>query len=295
MAVSSMTGYASIDGMSHHIAFVWELRSVNGKGLDVRLRLPNGFEALEPICRKQCSEFFSRGNFQISLSIKEQSGGTQLVVNQAALDQVTEIAIQLAKNGQLQPASIDGLLNIKGVLQEQKIEPDDHVRAEMRRAVEDGYVAALKALRIARQEEGAALADILLAHITQISGLVDQLVYDSSRTPKAIRERLSQQVSALLGNTSTLDEARLHQEAALLATKADLQEEIDRLLSHVVSAKELIRKGGPIGRHLDFLAQEFNRESNTICSKSNAPSVTQLGLDLKVLIDQFREQIQNVE
>lgn len=295
MAVSSMTGYASVDGMCHHIAFLWELRSVNGKGLDVRLRLPNGFEALEQTCRKKCAETFKRGNLQISLSISEQISMSQLAVNETALEQVTQIAARLAAQGQLQAASIDGVLSIKGVLQEQKIEPDETVRAEIMSAVENGYLTALKSLQQAREEEGAALADILSAQIAKISVLVDQLVQDPSRTPAAIRAKLEQQVAALLDSTSKLDEARLHQEAALLATKADLQEEIDRLQSHVSSVNELIRKGGPIGRHLDFLAQEFNRESNTVCSKSNAPSVTQIGLDLKVLIDQFREQIQNVE
>lgn len=295
MAVSSMTGYASVDGMCHHIAFLWELRSVNGKGLDVRLRLPNGFEALEQTCRKKCAEYFKRGNFQISLTINEQTSMSQLTVNETALEQVTQIAARLAAQGQFQPASIDGLLSIKGVLQEHKIEPDETVLQDIMQAVEDGYVDALKALRHAREEEGAALADILSAHITKISALVDQLIFDPSRSPDAIRARLEQQVAALLDSTSKLDAARLHQEAALLATKADLQEEIDRLQSHVVSANELMKKAGPIGRHLDFLAQEFNRESNTVCSKSNAPSVTQIGLDLKVLIDQFREQIQNVE
>jgi uncharacterized protein (TIGR00255 family) len=295
MAVCSMTGYASSDGICHDVAWVWELRSVNGKGLDVRIRMPQGFEALEQTLRQDCSDVLTRGNLQISLSIKEQGQSSELVFNEAALESVVKLSQQLSERFDVTKASVDGILNIRGVMEEQKIERSAQVQQELVDAVQTGFKDALTWLVQARQSEGAALADVLRGQFKQIAELVQKVIADPSRSQDAIKLKLKTQVQSLLEAHSGFDDERLYTEAAILATKADLQEEIDRLLAHIDAANALLNEGGPIGRRLDFLAQEFNRETNTVCSKSNAASVTEIGLDLKILIDQFREQIQNVE
>jgi uncharacterized protein (TIGR00255 family) len=294
MAVCSMTGYASSDGVCSNVAWMWELRAVNGKGLDVRMRIPSGFEGLEQKMRAKCTDVLTRGNLQISLTVKEQGASTELVVNQSALDSVIKISKDLEEKGFDRP-STDGILAIRGVLEERHVERSEDEQSELLAAIEQGFIEALNGLITARKAEGKALADVLLGQVSQISQLVQRVIADPSRSQEAIKERLQNQVKNLIDSNSNFDEERLYVEAAILATKADLQEEIDRLLAHIVSANSLIHEGDPIGRRLDFLAQEFNRECNTICSKSNAANVTAIGLELKVLVDQFREQIQNVE
>lgn len=294
MAVSSMTGFASADGMSDNAAWLWEIRSVNGKGLDIRLRLPSGYEALETKVRAACAETLKRGNVQISLSLKEQHSA-ELVVNQAALDQVMNIASKLSENSNIEKASVDGILNVRGVLEERQIERSQEAKDALTADMETSFTQCLKALATARQSEGASLTSVLLGQMRQVALKVNAIIADPSRSQEAIRTRLKEQVRNLLETSSDFDEDRLHMEAAILATKADLQEELDRLVAHVDAAKNLIDEGGAVGRRLDFLAQEFNRECNTVCSKSNTGAVTAMGLDLKVIIDQFREQIQNVE
>ena len=294
MTVCSMTGYASSDGVCSNVAWMWELRAVNGKGLDVRMRIPSGFEGLEQKMRAKCTDVLTRGNLQISLTVKEQGASTELVVNQSALDSVIKISKDLEEKGFDRP-STDGILAIRGVLEERHVERSEDEQSELLAAIEQGFIEALNGLITARKAEGKALADVLLGQVSQISQLVQRVIADPSRSQEAIKERLQNQVKNLIDSNSNFDEERLYVEAAILATKADLQEEIDRLLAHIVSANSLIHEGDPIGRRLDFLAQEFNRECNTICSKSNAANVTAIGLELKVLVDQFREQIQNVE
>jgi uncharacterized protein (TIGR00255 family) len=289
-----MTGYASSDGVCSNVAWMWELRAVNGKGLDVRMRIPSGFEGLEQKMRAKCTDVLTRGNLQISLTVKEQGASTELVVNQSALDSVIKISKDLEEKGFDRP-STDGILAIRGVLEERHVERSEDEQSELLAAIEQGFIEALNGLITARKAEGKALADVLLGQVSQISQLVQRVIADPSRSQEAIKERLQNQVKNLIDSNSNFDEERLYVEAAILATKADLQEEIDRLLAHIVSANSLIHEGDPIGRRLDFLAQEFNRECNTICSKSNAANVTAIGLELKVLVDQFREQIQNVE
>lgn len=294
MAVCSMTGYASSDGVCSNVAWMWELRAVNGKGLDVRMRIPSGFEGLEQKMRSKCADVLTRGNLQISLTAKEQGAATELVVNKSALDSVIKISKDLEAKGFDKP-STDGILGIRGVLEERHVERSQDEQSALLTAIEQGFITALDGLIVARKAEGKALADVLQSQVSQVSQLVQKVIADPSRSQDAIKERLQNQVQNLIDSNSKFDEERLYVEAAILATKADLQEEIDRLLAHIVSANSLIDGGGPIGRRLDFLAQEFNRECNTICSKSNAANVTAIGLELKVLVDQFREQIQNVE
>lgn len=295
MTLQSMTGFARVEGTSGRTRWAWELRSVNGKGLDVRLRLPPGLEALEADVRRLAGEAFSRGNLQIGLATSVSEAQVEAVVNQGALAAVLALRDQLAGTIDPAPLKLDTLLSVRGIVDFREAEESEAERATRDADIRTGLAEAIRRLADMRRKEGAALADVLLGQVARIEALTAAVEADPSRSVAAIAERLSAQVATLMQGTTALDRDRLHQEAALLATKADLREEIDRLKAHVRAARELIAEGGPIGRKLDFLAQEFNRESNTICSKSNAAQVTAAGIELKVVIDQFREQVQNLE
>lgn len=295
MAIQSMTGFARHEGEAEDCRFVWELRSVNGKGLDVRLRLPQGHEALEQPVRKAAAAAFSRGNLQISLSVSATGAAVQAVVNEAALEAVIALVNQLGDRIDARRPALDGLLNIKGVLEFRDAEVSAETRIARDQSILDGFMTAVADLKSMRLSEGGALGRVLGDQLDSIQTLTLAVEADPSRSPEAIRTRLADQVASLMDASAGLDRDRLHMEAALLATKADLREEIDRLKAHVEAARALLGSDGAAGRRLDFLAQEFNRETNTICSKSNAAPVTAIGLDLKVVIDQFREQVQNLE
>ncbi|WP_417425951.1 YicC/YloC family endoribonuclease [Hoeflea sp.] len=295
MAIQSMTGFARHEGEAEGCRFVWELRSVNGKGLDIRLRLPSGFEALEQPVRKAAAGVLARGNVQVVLSVNATTATTEAVVNEAALEAVIALLERLGDRIDARKPALDGILNIRGVLEFRDPELSDADRTARDQAVLAGFTKALEELVSVRRGEGAALARVLGDQIDRIEALALAVEADPSRSPEAIRTRLADQIAALMDTGAGLDRDRLHMEAALIATKADVREEIDRLKAHVEAARALLAISGGAGRRLDFLAQEFNRETNTICSKSNAASVTAMGLDLKVLIDQFREQVQNLE
>lgn len=295
MTLQSMTGFSRVEGTSGRTRWAWEFRSVNGKGLDLRLRLPPGLEALEADVRRLAGEAFSRGNLQIGLATSVSEAQVEAVVNQGALAAVLALRDQLAGTIDPAPLKLDTLLSVRGIVDFREAEESEAERATRDADIRTGLAEAIRCLVDMRRKEGAALAAVLLAQVARIETLTATVEADPSRSVSAIAERLSAQVAMLMQGTTALDRDRLHQEAALLATKADLREEIDRLKAHVRAARELIAEGGPIGRKLDFLAQEFNRESNTICSKSNAAQVTAAGIELKVVIDQFREQVQNLE
>ncbi|MFS8044870.1 YicC/YloC family endoribonuclease [Rhizobium sp. BR 314] len=295
MALQSMTGFARREGTSGRGRWAWELRSVNGKGLDVRLRLPQGLERLETDVRKLISDRFSRGNLQVGLSLSVEDSRVEVVVNQDALAAVLALRDQLTGVIDPAPLRLDSLMAVRGLVEFKEAEESEEALAARDADIMAGLTAALGDLCDMRGGEGQALGQILLGHVATIETLTDTVERDPSRSPQEIAGRLATQVSMLLEGSAGLDRDRLHAEAALLATKADLREEIDRLKAHVAAARDLISKGGPVGRKLDFLAQEFNRESNTICSKSNAAAVTAAGIELKVVIDQFREQVQNLE
>lgn len=297
MALQSMTGFAraaatSVDGAT----LAWELRSVNGKTLELRFRLPPGLERLEPAARQLAAKRFARGNIQATLTLAHAAGlARPPIVNEAFLKDLAGLAKRLEEHFGAARASADGLLALRGVL-----EVPDAVEANEERAVRDetalrALEAALAELELARSSEGEALSGLLSGHLDAIDTLVRRAEADPSREPGVIRERLAEQVRQLLEVGAGIDESRLAMEAAFLATKADIREEIDRLSAHIASARALLAAGGPVGRKLDFLSQEFNRESNTLCSKSNAASVTAIGLELKAVVDQFREQVQNLE
>ena len=295
MALQSMTGFARATGESAGGAISWELRSVNGKGLDVRLRLPAGFDRLEMPVRQALQRRFARGNLQGTLNLVRTGSATQPVINEDFLKDVAELAKRLEKQFGCAPASADGLLALRGVFDVPEATDDPAMLPDLDKAIIATLDQAMDGLEAARRQEGAALGEVLSAHVDTIERLTLAAEADPSREPAAIRERLAAQVKLLLEASPGFDEQRLTSEAALLATKADIREEIDRLKTHVASARSLLAGGGAVGRKLDFLSQEFNRESNTLCSKSNAAAVTAIGLELKAVIDQFREQVQNLE
>nr|WP_250812835.1 YicC/YloC family endoribonuclease [Neorhizobium tomejilense] len=295
MTLQSMTGFARSEGTSGRNRYAWELRSVNGKGLDIRLRLPPGLERLEPDVRRLITEKFSRGNLQATLTLTVAETKVEAVLNRDALAAVLALRAELGDLVDPSPLRLDTLMGIRGLVDIREAEEDEETVAARDIAILGSLDEAIGHLQRMREGEGMALAAVLKGQVARIAELAQVVETDPSRTPEEIARKLSFQLAAVLQEAPTLDRDRLHAEAALLATKADLREEIDRLKAHVAAAGELIDKGGPVGRRLDFLAQEFNRESNTICSKSNSAAVTSAGIELKVVIDQFREQVQNLE
>jgi uncharacterized protein (TIGR00255 family) len=295
MALKSMTGFARTDGAIGPTSWHWEVRSVNGRGLDLRLRLPPGYEGLEARIRETVSKRIARGSVTINLNVRRSEGGTQIKLNEAALRQVLAALDGLKGRIELAPPSAEALLGIKGVLE--VVEPEEsEAETEARTAAMlAGLGEALDAMVRARAAEGRHLEAVLLQQLASIDRLVAAIEAAPARTPEAIRQRLREQVGRLLEAGATLDEGRLYQEAAMLATRADVAEELKRLAAHIAAARELIVSLEPAGRRFDFLAQEFNREANTVCSKSIDPETTRAGLELKAVIDQMREQVQNIE
>lgn len=294
--INSMTGFARESGATQGVTWAWELKSVNGRGLDVRVRAPAGYEAIGEEARKAVSGVVARGTVNLSLMV--QRGGDAKAmprINAEALTAAHRDAMALAGALGLSPPSMDALLQLRGVVE--AAEPDTLPSAELTAGIGAGALKAASALAAARREEGAALRRILEGQIDRVELLVRQVADHPARTSEAIRARLQEQVKALLdgANAPGFDHVRLHQEAALLATRADVREEIDRLMAHVAAVRSLLAEGGPIGRKLDFLAQEFGRESSTLCAKANHVELSRVGLELRTVIDQFREQVQNVE
>jgi uncharacterized protein (TIGR00255 family) len=296
MTLQSMTGFARREGSCGRHRFVWELRSVNGKSLDIRFRLPSGMDRLEADFRRSAAARLARGNVQASLTLSTNEPRPMVpVVNDAALAAVIVLAERLSERLDVTPPTVDGLLALRGVLDMQEQEENEAERRLLEDAVSEAFEAALGDLVAMRCSEGAALRTVLLGHVDAIARLTQAVEADPSRRPETIQARLRQQLAMIMEAGAGMDPQRLYAEVALLAAKADLREEIDRLTAHVAAARALLSGQDAVGRRLDFLAQEFNRETNTICSKSNAAAVTALGLDLKVVIDQFREQVQNLE
>ncbi len=290
-----MTGYARAQGGVPGIGFSVEIRSVNARGLDLRMRLTPGYDALEPEIRRRVSKALNRGSVTVNLNIEREGEDGRVVINHAALDAVLGALREVASRIEAAPPTLDGILALKGVLEQHDAPLDADAEERLQAAVLEAVDAALADLKVARQAEGRALEAILSGQIDEIARLRDLAEAHPGRSRDAILGRLREQIAELSAAGSGLSEDRLLQEALLLATKADIREELDRLAAHVASARSLLREGGPAGRKLDFLSQEFNREANTLCSKSNAVELTAIGLDLKAVIDQFREQVQNLE
>ncbi len=291
--LSSMTGFARSEGGLPGLSWSWEIKSVNGKNLDLRCRLPPGTDSLESKLRPLAQARFQRGSLQVFLTLDRSENQPLLRVNQAVLDAHLAACQALVARGAA-PPSADGLLALRGVLE--TAEPEQSLDLEARdAALLADFEAALEGLAEARRAEGARLAEILHERLDHLVALVTEAEGSATAQPAALRARLKRQVAELLEASPALSEERLAQEAALLAVKADVREEIERLQAHIASARKLLQQGRGVGRKLDFLCQELNREANTLCSKAQDIALTEVGLAMKSTIDQFREQVQNVE
>jgi uncharacterized protein (TIGR00255 family) len=295
MVLNSMTGFARLDGGGELLRWTWEIRSVNGKGFDVRIRLPAGFERLEPSVRERCAARLARGNVQVALSTNAETAGQRFTINEDVLAKVIDAMERIGRKITVQPPTLDGILALRGVVEMEDAVADEAARQAVDAELLTGLDAALDDLVAMREREGAAIGALLATRLDEMAGLTGQADASPSRAPETIRARLAEQVATLLDAAPALDPDRLHQEAVILATKADIREELDRLHAHADAARDLLAKGGAVGRRLDFLAQEFNREVNTLCAKSNDRALTAIGLDMKAVVDQMREQIQNLE
>ncbi|MEI9991563.1 MAG: YicC/YloC family endoribonuclease [Rhizomicrobium sp.] len=295
MSIVSMTGFAEAHGSRDGTRWRWEVKSVNGRGLDVRLRTPQGFDGLEAAARTLAGERFKRGSLQAALTFELGESARGLRVDPAALASAIRIAREVAAETGLAPARIDGILALKGVIvQDDVIPADERERGARDAAILETLATALDALARARATEGHKLLAVLTGQIDEIARLTGEARALAAAQPAALRDKLAAQIKDMLAG-GTLSDDRLAQEVALLAVKADIREELDRLSAHVQEARALLASGEAVGRKIDFLAQEFNREANTLCSKSSDIALTRLGLALKAVIDQFREQAQNVE
>jgi uncharacterized protein (TIGR00255 family) len=295
MTVASMTGFAESAGGHGSLRWRWEAKSVNGRSLDMRLRTPPGYDGLEPPARRLAGERFQRGSFQISLTVETEAAARGLSIDAAALASAVKIAREVAAETGMAPARVDGILALKGVIvQDEGVVLDEQTRGARDAAILESLAAALDLLAKARGNEGAKLAALMNAQIGEIERLTREAAALAAAQPEALKARLSAQLAELMAGAQVAPD-RLAQEVALLATRADVREELDRLTAHVQDARALMAQGKGVGRKLDFLAQEFNREANTLCSKSSDIALTRIGLALKAVIDQFREQSQNVE
>jgi uncharacterized protein (TIGR00255 family) len=295
MTLSSMTGFAQGSGEKSGLHWQWEIKSVNGKALDIRCRLPPGFEALEAVARTTLSQYIKRGNLQVSLTTTGATTLETVIVNESVLEQVVAIAEKLRDRIGGVPLSAEALMGLRGVLE--VVQPSQS-EADIAARLVDVTVSLGKvavALNTSRREEGKRLAGVINAQLEKIENLTIAARDCPARSSEAIRARLKEQVARLLDTGATFDPDRLHQEAVMIATRADIQEEIDRLFAHIEAARALITSPEPAGRKFDFLAQEFNREANTLCSKAFDKTLTAIGLDMKTTIDQMREQVQNIE
>jgi uncharacterized protein (TIGR00255 family) len=295
MTIKSMTGFARADGTAGPVSWHWELRSVNGRGLDIRLRVPPGFEALEPRIREAVAKRISRGSVTVNLSVKRTHGQSEIRLNETALKQVLAAVETLRATAPVAAPSAEALLNVRGVLELVEPEESEAETAQRTEAMLASLDAALEGMVRARADEGGHLKAIVVRQLAEIERLVEAVEGLPARAPAAIRQRLKEQLARLVEAGTSLDETRLYQEAALLAARSDVEEELKRLTAHVAAARQLLGAEEPAGRRLDFLAQEFNREANTLCSKAADADTTRAGLELKAVIDQMREQVQNIE
>ena len=295
MAISSMTGFARASGSLGGDSWSWEIRSVNSRGLDLRCRLQGGLDRLEASVRAAATNRFHRGNLTMNLTFTSPRKNLEIRVNQDVLNTVLAISNDLAQRIKARPPSVEGLLAMRGVVDSVEAEDSEDHRKALEASILATLEEALDDLAEDRGVEGGVLGDILGRQVDTIAALTNDAGGLAATQPTTIKARLQKQIADFLDETDGLPEDRLLQEAALLATKADVREELDRLATHVEAARQLLADGGAIGRRLDFLAQEFNREANTLCSKSHDAALTKVGIELKTVIDQFREQAQNIE
>ena len=295
MAVSSMTGFARAAGSSGSWRWAFELKSVNAKGLDLRLRMPAPFDRVETEARARLAKALARGTCFGALTAQREGAAIEARIDRSVLESIAVAAREAAAKAGLAPPTMDGLLALRGVVETADAADDEASIAAACAGALASVDEAVAALAAARRSEGEALAALLSERLEAIAALVEAADTNPARRPEAVRDRLAESVEALMGSWRGLDENRLYQEAILLAAKADIREELDRLKTHVKASLTLIDEGGAIGRRLDFLAQELAREASTLCAKANDVSLTAQGLELRAQIEQFREQVQNVE
>ena len=291
-----MTGYARVSGEENGLGWAWEVKSVNGRGLDVRTRLPPGYDFLDLPVRDAVQKRFKRGNVTVNLTVTHKSQQSAVAVNEALLNQLIALSRRWQEKApDLAPPRLDGLLALRGVLESGESADPAGEDSEIAKTLLAQCEKALIQLEAMRADEGKRLRDVLAGQLDEIAFLVTDAVNTSSADPAQAKARLRQQVAALLEAGAPVSEDRLAQEVALLIGKADVREELDRLGAHLEAARKMLAAAEPVGRKLDFLCQEFNREANTLCSKANDIALTRIGLGLKATIEQFREQVQNIE
>jgi uncharacterized protein (TIGR00255 family) len=294
VAVMSMTGFARADGAAAGYSWAWEVKSVNSKGLDLRFRLPHGFDQIEAGARKIGGERFTRGNLSINLTLQRPDRPPALDVNREVLEQMISLAAEY--KGGRDKVDVETLLTLRGVVEVVENQDEDEADISARdAAIAAGFTDLMDALAAARGDEGARLAVVVDEHVEEISSLTVQAAALAEMQPARRTERLMTQLGELLAGENPVSEDRLAQEIALIVSRGDIREELDRLVAHVGAANDLMSEGGAVGRRLDFLCQEFNREANTLCSKSADLELTRIGLALKASIERLREQIQNIE
>ena len=295
MSLTSMTGFARAAGALGPWRWTVEIKCVNAKGLDLRLRLPPGFDRIEGEARARLARALARGSCFATVSASREGAGARARLDLAALEEIIAGARAVAAKAGLAPPTMDGVLAVRGVVEVVEAADDETSFAAVCAGALESFDVAIAALVAARRGEGAALAAILSERLDAIARLTQAADDNPARRPEAARARLAAAIAALVETSRGFDENRLHQEGILLAAKADIREELDRLKTHVVAARALIAEGGPVGRRLDFLAQELGREANTLCAKANDVTLTAQGLELRAQIEQLREQVQNIE
>lgn len=294
--VQSMTGFARSEAETDGTRYLWELKSVNGKGLDIRFRMPGGFEAVELKCRKQADQLLGRGNLTANLTIQKENTATSYRINRELLRELFDTCAEMARETGSPPPRLDVLASVRGVLDMSDTPPEGPRWSDQDLTIaEDLFSAAMTDLVAMRQTEGAALHQLLTAFLADIRSLTEAAKNRAGERPDIFLQRLKESIGRLTRNDDRFDSEKLGQEALLLAAKADIREEVDRLNTHCDAVRQLLDDGGQIGRKLDFLCQELNREANTLCSKANDVELTGIGMNLKSVIEQFREQVQNVE
>lgn len=297
--IASMTGYARAQGSDDSRRWVWEARSVNGRNLEIRCRVPQGFERLENPARTAVGGRLKRGNVSLTLTLTSERQSSPLRINRALLAELGLLVEEVRKSTGAAAPSADGLLRVRGVIEEEEeVEQSEEALAALDKAISATLDEVLKALVSARAAEGKALGKVIDGHVVEIEGLCRRATERAQAQIGTVRARFESQLAELLGRTPTLSEERFAQEVALLVGKADVREELDRLTAHIAQARTLLaeaRAENPVGRKFDFLCQEFNREANTLCSKSADIELTRIGIDLKGAVERMREQVQNVE
>lgn len=293
-SVTSMTGFARADGAYENWRWTWELKSVNGRGLEMRFRLPPGADQIEPLLRTALQKKIKRGSVFANLQVSASGSDAKVQINAAVLNEAIKAVENISEKIDCAPPRAEAILALRGVMEPADDAMDDAQRAKLDAAFIKSFGKAVDALLTARQQEGEAMAAVLADHISSVESLTKKAMDNAAASLSAIRERISAQLNELLEGNA-VQEDRLAQEASIMAVKADIREEIDRLTAHVAAARTLLARGGAVGRELDFLTQEFNRETNTLCSKAQDITLKQTGLDLKKVIDQMREQVQNIE